>query len=128
MVLAPAAFAGAAANTAAGAGGSGPSAAPSMGSLYRYDGTKIGVQWTNGDATASTRVYYTDSTSTCPSTFPDDVEPSKGTASPGATTLETGDEDTIEQCSYWIVHIKNSIFSDFVQVVDKLDMGTCVSC
>ena len=129
MALAVAAMAGAAANTAAGAGaGEGPSAAPSNGSLFRHNGNFIGVQWTNGDATASTRIYYTDTVTLCPTTFPDDVEPSKGTASPGATTFDTDDIDDIEQCSYYIVHIKDGIFSDFVQVLDKLDMGLCISC
>ena len=127
MALAIAAMAGAAANTALGVG-PGPSAAPTDPSLFRHSGTKIGVQWTNGDATAATRIYFTDTDTLCPSTFPDDVEPLKGTASPGGTTFNTDDPDSGDQCSYYVVHIKNGIFSDFVQVIDILDSGSCVVC
>ena len=127
MALAIAAMAGAAADGAI-LGGTGPSAAPSNGSLFRHSGTKIGVQWTNGDPTASTRIYFTATDTACPSTFPDDVEPLKGTASPGATIFDTDDSDSGEQCSYYIVHIKDGIFSAFVQVTVKLDMSNCVAC
>ena len=40
-----------------GTGGFGPSAAPSAVSRYLYNTTRIGVSWTNGDATAASNVY-----------------------------------------------------------------------
>ena len=127
-MLAIAAMAGAASNTAAGAPGPGPSGPPTSPSLFRHSGNKIGVQWANGDSSASTRIYFTETDTACPSTFPDDVEPLKGTASPGATSFNTSDPDSGEQCSYYVVHIKDGIFSDFVQVINKLDSGTCITC
>ena len=36
----------------------GPSAPPSNLTRYYYSGVRIGLEWTNGDATAYTRIYW----------------------------------------------------------------------
>ena len=129
MALAIAAMAGAAANTAAAAPTT-PTGAPSNGSLFRHSGTKIGVQWTNGDVTSSTEVRYkqTENPPGCPSLPIEDNTTLIGAASPGATTFNTTDEDSIEQCSYFIAHKKGGVYSAWHQVTTVLDSGTCLEC
>jgi hypothetical protein len=77
-------------------GNTAPTAAPSNVARYTYAGTKLGVSWTNGDATSQTRVYrYTSGAWTL-----------VGTASAGETTFDTGfTSAALFGCS----HYKNTV-------------------
>lgn len=106
-----------------------PTGAPSNGSLYRHGGNKIGVQWTNGDASSGTEVRYTDTVGgSCPASPIEDNTTFKGKPGPGVTMFETSDADSDEQCSYFIAHYKGGTYSAWHQVVVVLDAGSCVSC
>ena len=118
----------AAAGEAAGVDPTGPTGAPSNGSLYRYGEGLIGVQWTNGDATSGTEVRYTDTVPTCPDTPIEDNTTFKGKPGPGVTTFETGDADSGEQCSYFVAHFKGGEYSAWHQVVVKIDESPCIEC
>jgi hypothetical protein len=118
-VLAPVGFA--AASGGAGASGS-PSGDPSAGSTYHYGGDYVGLQWTNGDSSSSTRVYYFDPSGGCPSTFPDDLT-YRGSVAPGVTSWETGET---AHCGWWLVHYKNNTFSGWHQVITGIE--SCPAC
>lgn len=77
-------------------GNTAPTASPSNVARYTYAGSKIGVSWTNGDATAQTRVYRSTG----------GVWSLIGTAAAGETTWETGfTSGTLFGCS----HFKNTV-------------------
>jgi hypothetical protein len=83
-------------------GNTAPTAAPTAVARYTYGGTKLGVSWTNGDATASTRVYR----------YASGVWTLVNTAAPGETTLETGfTSATLFGCS----HFKNTVETAITQ-------------
>lgn len=110
-----------------GGGGSGPSGPPTNASEYDYGSpSKLAAQWTNGDATAATRIYWYDTSGGCPSVFPDDLT-FLGQAGVGATSYETSRLVADGRCSLYIVHYKDGQFSTWVQVTDT-DGGSCVGC
>lgn len=79
-----------------------PAAAPSNVTLYSYSGNRVGVQWVNGDATASTEI----GTSLSPSTEPAGAE---YVAPPGATRRETDYAGSIGLGGtrwFWCRHVK----------------------
>jgi hypothetical protein len=104
------------------AGAEGPSGAPSGGTWWYYSGTKVGATWTNGDATASTQVYWKDISGGCPSVLPDDAEFIE-TVSPGVVEVET--EKTVG-CSLFIRHVKNGQYSAWHQITSG--PTTCSTC
>lgn len=84
------------------AGDESPIALPSNVSLYYYTGTFIGVQWTNGDVTASTEIGIGDGI---------EVEPTAvfDTVGPGVSTYETGMTGLIGSppgIRWWVRHVK----------------------
>ncbi len=81
-----------------------PSGPPTNASAYPYGGDLVGVQWTNGDTSASTQVGYNI----------DDLDPTSVTAtvSPSLTTYETGTED---ECFWSVRHIKNGQVTAWVR-------------
>lgn len=98
---------GAAAGEATG-GGSPPSGPPTNASVYNAgseDTPEDGVQWTNGDATASTAIGHSTSNT---------VEPTSNffVASPGVTSYETG--TAVASRRWWVKHIKNAQSSVWV--------------
>ncbi len=111
---------------AADTGGTGsPSGPPTNGSTYYISGSFVGVQWTNGDATASTQVWFRDTvTNGCPSAVPDDLT-YLGSASPGQTTFEPLPKKT-DTCTYYIRHGKNAAFSAFLQITSGVT--SCTVC
>jgi len=82
-----------------------PTAPPSSPSAYYYGGSSVGVQWTNGDSSASTQVGFSTS---------DIVDPASVTAtvSPGITSYETGLGDP---CYWYVRHIRNGFTTAWVQ-------------
>ena len=101
-MLGPSAMLGAAAGTAAAAESpSGPSGPPTNASTYNHgdESTPLtGIQWTNGDATATTGYGFSSSQSTDPTS-------NFGSVSPGVTSVETGNNTSDR---YWFVrHQKN---------------------
>lgn len=83
--------------------GEGPLGAPSNASAFPYGGGLVGVQWTNGDATAVTQVALTGGADPTAS----DVV---ATAAAGATTYESG---TTTQGFWFVRHAKNGQFSSW---------------
>lgn len=95
----------------------GPSGAPSNGSLYSHSfPSKIGVQWTNGDATSGTEIRFFSDAIVCPTPPIETGTVLRGNASPTATTFPTNDPATGLKCSYWIAHKKNGKYSAWHQV------------
>lgn len=84
------------------AGDESPIALPSNVSLFYYTGTFIGVQWTNGDVTASTEIGIGDGIEAEPTAVFD-------TVGPGVSTYETGMTGTIGSppgIRWWVRHVK----------------------
>lgn len=105
-----------------------PTGKPSNGSLYRYGGDRIGVQWTNGDPSSSTEIRYKDTVAGCPALPIESNTTFKGIVGPGVTTFETGDPDSGEQCSYFIAHKKGGVYSAWHQVTTKINEDECLAC
>lgn len=86
-------------------GATGPSDNPSGVTTYTYGGGLVGVQWTNEDTSASTRIGFSN-------TSLDSSPAPQATVSPGVSSYETGSTDS----TYWYVqHVKNHQFSDWQQ-------------
>lgn len=86
------------------AGDEGPIAPPSNVSLFYYNGTFIGVQWTNGDVTASTEIGIGDGIEAEPTAVFD-------TVGPGVSTYETETTGVITHhgqpgIRWWVRHVK----------------------
>lgn len=86
---------------------SGPSGDPMNLTRFIYSGNKVGLEWENGDATASTEIWRSEYMPTPPSD-PSYVK----TESPGVTVTETGDYES-EGWYYFARHVKNGQYSDW---------------
>lgn len=75
--------------------GVGPQGAPTNVTVYFYAGSKVGVQWTNGDEDAQTQLARTGG-----------AEPTSAdaTVGPGQVSYETG---STEEFFWWVRHIRN---------------------
>lgn len=82
-----------------------PSGPPLSPSAYYYSGSLVGVQWTNGDGTASTQIGFSTSDVIDPLTV-------TTTVSAGITNYETGATDP---CYWYVRHIKNGSTTAWVQ-------------
>lgn len=108
---------------AAGVGATGPpSGSPSGGVTSLWGGDKISLDWTNGDSTASTQIYFKDDASGCPSGSPADEE-YINTVSPGVSTYDTSKTSA---CNFFLRHVKNGQYSAWHQVTSGVE--SCVSC
>ncbi len=92
--------------------GDAPSAEPLFANLYWYaGGKKVGVQWRNGDLTASTQqAYGVDS--------PDNIV---GTSSPGETMRDLGIATTIWEANAYtayVRHVKNGQYTAWLAAVE----------
>lgn len=93
-----------------------PTGPPTSPSLTIGGGGVITVQWSNGDTTASTQIGKSDFIGVDPSSV-------FTTASPGATSKNTGETDP---CPYWFVrHFKNGVATAWVQASDSNDRSGC---
>ena len=93
-----------------------PSGPPTNLSSYKWSGNKVGVQWTNGDATAMTQVYVSMTL---------DVDPDGPhliTKPAGATSYDSQiDSGT---WNFWYVrHLKNGQYSTWEWVEDPDGTG-----
>jgi hypothetical protein len=70
------------------------------GGTFIYSGNRVGIQWVNGDASLSTRIYYPDS-STLWQTSP-----------PGATSRETGHFVEDQPHEYNLKHVDGGVESE----------------
>lgn len=85
-------------------GGSGPSASPSSVSVYPYGETPLyGVQWTNGDSTASTDIGFSSTAGGAVSLF--------ARVGPGVASYETADPTPVY---WWARHFKNGTGTSWV--------------
>ena len=100
-MLAPAAMMGAAVGAASGGSPAGPTGPPTNASTYNAgdEGSpSTGIQWTNGDATATTAYGFSSSQSVDPTS-------NFGSVAAGITSVETG--DSTEGRFWYVRHQKN---------------------
>lgn len=103
-----------------GSGAGGPAGPPTSVSLYTYDGgSKVGVQWTWGDPTASTQLGQ----STTQGVEPDSVftNVAARVASKETETTTTGlncGDRTVTNTYWWVRHVKNGEYTDWVESSD----------
>ena len=103
----------AAANTAAGGAGPGPTGPPTDVSIFKHTGDLVGVQWSNGDTLSFTQIGF--GALGTPETV-------TATVNPFVTSYETEEECS---CSWYVRHIRNSQTSAWV-IATGCDVSDCI--